>query len=85
MNRIPDPFGSLQGLLNGFSGFMQNPLQLMMQRGLNIPQNMMNNPGAIIQHMMNNGMLNQQQYNFARDAANRTQKTPAFQQFMNRR
>ena len=80
-----DPFGNLQNMVSGFNGFMQNPMQALLQRKINIPQNMMGNPQAIMQHMMNNGMLNQQQYNAARMAAQQAQSNPMFQQLMGRR
>ena len=40
-----------------------NPMQFLGQ--LNIPQNIMNDPNAIIQHLMNNGKITQEQYNQA--------------------
>lgn len=83
MSRMFDPFGSMQGLMNQFGAFMQNPMQMIMNRGINVPQNMMNNPSSIIQQMMNNGSLNQQQYNMARNIAQRVQSNPMFRR-MNR-
>lgn len=85
MNRIRDPFGSLQNMVSGFNGFMNNPMQMLLQRRINVPQNMMNNPAGIIQYMMNNGMLNQQQYNMARMTAQQAQSNPMFQQLLARR
>ena len=41
----------------------QNPMQFLGQ--LNVPQNIMNDPNAIIQHLMNNGKISQEQYNQA--------------------
>ena len=46
-----------------FGQFMQNPMQFMMQRRLNIPQNMANDPKSIVQHLMNTGQMNQQTFN----------------------
>lgn len=43
----------------------QNPMQFLASRGLNIPQNIANDPNAIIQHLMNNGSISQEQYNQA--------------------
>lgn len=40
-----------------------NPSALLSQFG--IPQNMMNDPKAVIQHLMNNGRITQDQYNAA--------------------
>lgn len=45
-----------------------NPLGLLRQRGFNIPDNL-NDPNAIIQHLMNSGQINQQTYNQARQMA----------------
>ena len=51
--------GMLQQLKN-------NPLQFLMQRRMNIPQGMsMNDPQAIINHLINTGQVSQQQLNAA--------------------
>ena len=80
-----DPFGSMQNMVSQFGGFRQNPMQALLQRRINVPQNLMGNPSGIIQHLMNNGMLNQQQYNAARMVAQQAQSNPMFQQLMGRR
>lgn len=67
---------------NSFRGFMGNPMQMLMQNRLNIPQNMANNPNAIIQHLMNSGQMSQDQFNFLRQKANQIQNNPQFQQSM---
>lgn len=79
-----DPFGSMHGFLGQFRGFMQNPMQFMMQKKLNLPQNInpMQNPQAAIQHLMNNGQLTQEQYNQVQQVARQIQNNPQFQQFM---
>ena len=75
-----DPFGSMNGFLSQFQQFAQNPVQYMMQNKLNIPQNIQNNPNQIQQYMLNSGMINQDQMNWAQKTANQIQKSPAFQQ-----
>lgn len=45
-----------------------NPINFLKQRGFNIPENL-NDPNAIIQHLMNSGQINQSQYNQARQMA----------------
>lgn len=79
-----DPFGSMQNLVQQFGGFVQNPMQFMLQRKLNLPQNMnpLQNPQAAIQHLMNNGQLTQEQYNQVQQMARQIQNNPQFQQFM---
>lgn len=46
----------------------QNPMQFLRQAGYNVPQNL-NDPNAIIQHLMNSGQVTQQKYNWARQTA----------------
>lgn len=52
-----------------FQTFMRNPAQMLAQRGINIPQNIMNDPNAIMQHLMSTGQINQAQYNQAQQMA----------------
>lgn len=82
---MKDPFGSMQNMMGQFRGFMQNPMQYMMQNKLNLPQNInpMQNPQAAIQYLMNNGQMTQQQYNQLQQMAQQIQQNPQFmQQFM---
>lgn len=81
-NGFRDPFGSMQGFVNQFRGFMGNPMQMMAKNKLNIPQNMQGNPQQIIQQMMNNGQINQEQYNWAQNMAKQIQGNPMFGQLM---
>lgn len=48
----------------------QNPVQVLRQAGLNIPDNL-SDPNAIIQHLMNSGQVSQQRYEQARQMAAR--------------
>ncbi len=40
-----------------------NPLQFVIQRGFNVPQNIGNDPNSIIQHLLNSGQVSQERYN----------------------
>ena len=42
-----------------------NPLQFLAQRRFNIPQNIANDPNAILQHLMSTGQVTQNQVNAA--------------------
>lgn len=53
-----------------FQQFMGNPTQMMQRSGLNIPQNIANDPNAIIQHLLSSGRMSQQQYNQLQQMAN---------------
>lgn len=46
----------------------QNPAQMLRQAGLNVPDNL-NDPNAIIQHLMSSGQVSQGAYNRARQMA----------------
>ena len=48
----------------------QNPMQFLKQAGYNVPDNI-NDPNAIIQHLMNEKQVTQQQYEQARQMAAR--------------
>ena len=42
-----------------------NPIQFLQRAGFNVPNNL-NDPNAIIQHLMNSGQISQQRYEQAR-------------------
>lgn len=45
-----------------------NPIQFLQRAGYNVPDNL-NDPNAIIQHLMNSGQVSQSAYNRARQMA----------------
>lgn len=46
----------------GFSQFMKNPMQFIMQKkGINIPQQYANNPEGAVQYLLSSGAMTQQQ------------------------
>lgn len=45
--------------------FKQNPMQFLVSRRLNVPQNVMNDPNAILDHLVKTGQISQQQINSA--------------------
>lgn len=64
-------FNALGGGMNPMAMLNQlktNPLEFLRQRGFNVPENL-NDPNAIVQHLMNSGQVNQQMYNQARQMA----------------
>jgi hypothetical protein len=64
-----------QNLMAQLNQLRSNPVQFLMRRRMNIPQDVANDPNAIVQHLLNTGQISQQQYNQAVQAA---------QQFMRR-
>lgn len=75
-----DPFGSMGGFLNQFRGFVQNPLQFFIQHRLNLAQDVMQNPQAAVQQLMNSGQMSQQQFNQLQAIARQIQSNPQFRQ-----
>lgn len=63
--------GAAMGNLNPMAmlaQLKQNPLGLLRQAGFNVPENI-NDPNAIIQHLMNSGQISQEQMNKAQQMA----------------
>lgn len=60
---------------NNMMGMLQqlkaNPIQFLMQRRMNIPQGMANDPQAILNHLLQTGQVSQQQINAAYQMAQR--------------
>ena len=52
-------------LMQALQQFKANPAQMLLQRKLNVPQNMMNDPSAIINHLLQTGQISQDQINAA--------------------
>jgi hypothetical protein len=62
---IPNPMMGGMNPMQLLAQFKQNPMQFFAQRKLNVPQNLMNDPQAIINHLMQTGQVNQSQVNAA--------------------
>ena len=74
---MSNPFFAANGnpQMSNFSQMLaslkQNPIQFLMQRKLNVPQSMANDPQSIIQHLLSSGQITQEQINKAYEAAQR--------------
>lgn len=69
---------NINNMMQMFQVFRQNPMQYLLSRGANIPQNIQNNPDEIIQYMLNTGQITQQQYNQAAQMARQFQNGGKF-------
>jgi len=58
-----------QGFMSMLNSLKSNPMQFLMQRKFNVPQNLQNDPNAIVQHLLNSGQITQQQYDRAKAMA----------------
>ena len=60
-------YNSMQNNSNNFlstlNSLKKNPVQFLMEHRFNVPQNIQNDPNAIIQHLMNTGQVSQAKYN----------------------
>lgn len=53
-------------ILGMLQQFKANPMQMLMQRRMNLPQNVpINDPDAILNHLLQTGQISQQQINNA--------------------
>lgn len=52
-------------LLQNLQQFKANPMQMLMQRRLNVPANITNDPSAILNHLMQTGQVSQEAVNRA--------------------
>lgn len=62
--------GTQPNIMQAVQALKQNPMQFIMQRKFNVPQNIANDPNAIIQHLMNTGQVSQQNYNLVMQKIN---------------
>ena len=59
----------MNNIMAQLQALQNNPMRFLMQRNLNVPQNLMNDPNAIVQHLLSTGQITQQQYNQAAQMA----------------
>lgn len=50
-------------MMGQFGMFMKNPMQFLIQRKINIPQQYANDPHGAVQYLLNNGQLSQDNLN----------------------
>lgn len=55
--------GGNDNLLSQLNQLRRNPVQFLLSRNFNIPENMTGNPQAIVQYLLNSGQMSQQTYN----------------------
>ena len=67
---LPGPFGNMMGMVQKFNQFMQNPMAALMSGGLSVPQNLNNNPEAIVNYLRSSGQMSDDQFNQLSQMAN---------------
>ena len=48
-------------MMNALKQLQSNPMQFLLSKNFNIPNNIGNNPQAIVQHLVNSGQVSPQQ------------------------
>ena len=61
----PQPIqnGGISGLIDAARQFRSNPMQFLLQKKLNVPAEIMNNPDAILNHLVQTGQVSQDRVN----------------------
>lgn len=58
-------FHSMAGMSQMLQQLKSNPMQFLLQRKLNVPQEIANDPQAILNHLLASGQVSQEQVNMA--------------------
>ena len=58
-------------VIGQFKNFMSNPMQFLMSRKINIPEQFANDPHGAVQHLLNSGQMSQTQLNNLTQMASR--------------
>ena len=70
---------NMMNVMTQFGSFMQNPMGMLSQMGLNMPANVnMNDPASIMQSLVTQGRFSQTQINQANQMANQIRNNPMF-------
>ena len=70
---LPGPLGNIANLIGKFTQFVRNPIGALLGMGVDIPQNMANNPEATVNYLRNSGQMSQQQFDEFSNLANQFQ------------
>lgn len=72
MNPLFNAMGGNQpNMMQMLNQLKANPMQFLAKSKFNIPQNLINDPNAIINHLVSSGQVSQQAYNRAYNMARR--------------
>ena len=58
LQRQPQP-----NVMQDFNLFRQNPMQYLLSKNINIPQDLQQDPKGAVQYLLNNGQMTQEQFN----------------------
>lgn len=70
MNDLYQTMNKPNPMMGQFKQFMQNPMQFLMSRKINIPEQYANDPHGAVQYLLNNGQMSQDTLNKMTQMAN---------------
>ena len=70
---LPGPLGNIAELIRKFNQFVKNPLGALLGLGVDIPNNIGNNPQAMVNYLRNSGQMNDNQFGQFKDLAEQFQ------------
>lgn len=70
---LPGPLGGISNLIQRFQLFCQNPVSALLGINVNVPQNLRNNPEAMVNYLRNSGQMTEDQFNQFSQLANQFQ------------
>lgn len=53
----------MKNIMSQLNQLRSNPIQFLMNRRMNVPQELSGNPQGIIQHLLNTGQMSQETFN----------------------
>lgn len=62
-NPLFDALGGGNNMMSQLNQLRSNPVQFLMQKRLNVPQNLSNDPQGMVQYLLNSGQMSQETYN----------------------
>ena len=63
-----------KNIMSQLSQLRANPIQFLMNRRMNVPQELSGNPQGIIQHLLNTGQMSQDTFNKLQKQVNQMMK-----------
>ena len=63
MNNLYNSLMPNNNIMSQFQTFQKNPMQFLMSKNINIPQQYMSNPREAIQYLLNSGKMTQENFN----------------------
>ena len=66
-------FGNMTNMLKQFREFKKNPVQFLVSKNYNVPQNFNGGPQELVQHLLNTNQMSQAQFNDLSDLAKQMQ------------